>query len=35
MMWFICIFKLFFDIWAVTGFMSTIKNKQSYQAIPQ
>lgn len=34
-MWFICIGKLFSDWWAVSGFMTTIKNKQLYQSLPQ
>ena len=29
LMWFICIGKLFSDYWAVSGFMSTVKNKLS------
>lgn len=33
-MWLVCIGKLFSDIWAVTGFMTTVRNKQGYQAIP-
>lgn len=31
LMWLICVGKLFSDLWAVTGFMSTIKNKLHYQ----
>lgn len=34
LMWFVCVGKLFSDIWAVTGFMSTVRNKQAYQALP-
>ena len=32
-MWFICIGKLFLDIWVVIGFMSTIQNKIGYQPL--
>ena len=31
LMWLICVGKLFSDLWAVTGFMTTIKNKLHYQ----
>lgn len=34
LMWAICIGKLFSDLWAMTGFMSTLKNKQAYQSLP-
>lgn len=31
LMWFICVGKLFSDIWALRGFMSTLKNKLTYE----
>lgn len=29
-MWLVCIIKLFTDLWAVIGFMSTVQNKLPY-----
>ena len=34
-MWIVCLCKLFSDLWALAGFMSTIKNVHSYQPISQ
>jgi hypothetical protein len=33
LMWLVSIIKLFTDLWAVIGFMSTIQNKQPYHIV--